>query len=175
MATARLYVSVLSAAAILLPAAAASAQSAAGVPTFTKDIAPIFQVKCEVLPSRRSDGADVARDLRRGPAVGPVHCGPHQRTPDAAVAHRQDRRHPEVQERSLAFRRSDRHDREMGGGRGAEGRSEGSSAAGTMVRRLEVAGGRQVRAAGPRDHVHALYDAGRRAGRMVEADRCRPA
>ncbi len=40
------------------------AQTNAPAPTFTKDVAPIFQEKCEVVPSARFDRADVARDLR---------------------------------------------------------------------------------------------------------------
>ena len=51
------------------------------------------------MPPARLDRADVARDLRRGAAVGALDQGARRRPPDAAVAHRQDRRHPEVQER----------------------------------------------------------------------------
>ena len=57
----------------------------------TRDIAPIFQSKCEGVPPARSNGADVAGHLRRSAAVGEVDCGARERTPDAAVAHRPDR------------------------------------------------------------------------------------
>ena len=175
MVSGRLFISCVSIGSILLAFTPALAQTSSNAPTFTKDIAPIFQAKCESChrPDQMAPMSLVTYEEVR-PWVR-VDRGAHQRTADAAVAHRQDGRHPEVQERPIAFRRSDRHDREVGGGRGAEGRSEGSSAAGTVVRRLEVAGGRQFRAAGPRDHLYAVHDAGHRAGRMVEADRCRPA
>ena len=57
------------------------------------------------MPSAQQHGADVAGDLRRGAAVGEVDRCARRRAADAAVAHRQDGRHPEVQERSLAERR----------------------------------------------------------------------
>ena len=77
--------------------------------TFTKDVAPIFQQKCE--SCHRADGmAPMSLGHLRGrAAVGEVDRRARRRAPDAAVAHRQDRRHPEVQERSLAERRADRH------------------------------------------------------------------
>ena len=59
-----------------------------------------------VVPSARLDGADVARDLSRKRGRGRIDQGARRRAADAAVAHRQERRHPGVQERSLAERRS---------------------------------------------------------------------
>ena len=66
------------------------------------------------VPSARFDRADVARDLRRVAAVGALDQEPRRDAPDAAVAHRQDGRHPGVQERSVAERRADRDDRQAG-------------------------------------------------------------
>ena len=81
------------------------------------------------VPPARFDRADVARHLRRGAAVGALDQGARRRPPDAAVAHRQDRRHAELQERSLADRRADRHDRAVGRRRRAAGRPEGHAGA----------------------------------------------
>ena len=82
-----------------------------------------------IVPSAQQHGADVAPDLRRGASVGEVDRRARRLAADAAVAHRQDGRHPEIQERPLAERRADRHDRAVGGRRRAEGRSEGHAAA----------------------------------------------
>ena len=111
----------------LIGPATASAQTAAA-PTFTKDVAPIFQAKCEAC--HRADGMAPMSlvDLRRGAALGEVDRDRVGDAPDAAVAHRQDGRHPEVQERSLAERRADRDHPRVGRRRRAEGRSEGHAA-----------------------------------------------
>ena len=79
--------------------------SAAGVPaapTFTKDIAPIFQEKCEACHRPDSIAPMSLRDLRRGASVGARRSRRASSAPDAALAHRQDGRHPGVQERSVA-------------------------------------------------------------------------
>ena len=75
------------------------------------------------VPSSRRDRADVADDLRRRASVGAVDEEAGQQARDAAVVPRQDHRHPEVQERSVAERRRDRDDRQVGG----RGRSAGQS------------------------------------------------
>ena len=54
------------------------------------------------VPSPGLHRADVARDLRGSAPVGALDQGARRGAADAAVAHRQDRRHPAVQERSLA-------------------------------------------------------------------------
>ena len=84
-------------------------------PSFSRDVAPIFQSKCEachrpesIAPMSLRTFAEArpwARSIRlagRGAA-------------DAALAHRQDRRRPGVQERPFAERRSNRHHRAVGG------------------------------------------------------------
>ena len=63
---------------LALPALA-GAQTAKPAPTFTKDVAPIFQDEVRVVPSARFDRADVARDLRGGAAVGALDQGPRRR------------------------------------------------------------------------------------------------
>ena len=100
-----------------------------------------------VVPSARLDRADVARDLRRGAALGALDQEPRRRAPDAALAHRQDRRHPALPERSLADRRADRHHRPLGRRRRAEGRPEGHAAAGQVGRRQRL----ELRAASSAD------------------------
>ena len=90
-------------------------------PTFAKDVAPIFQKKLPDVPSPGHVGADVARHLRRSPAVGAVDPAARRQPRHAAVASRQDRRHPPLQERSLAERRRDRDDRALGRRRRAAG------------------------------------------------------
>ena len=94
---------------LVLCSSPASAQTAK-TPTFTKDIAPIFQAKCEACHRPDNMAPMSLVDLRRRAAVGEVDRAARRRAADAAVAHRQDGRHPEVQERSLAERRADRHD-----------------------------------------------------------------
>ena len=94
------------------PTAAFAAGAAA--PTFTKDIAPIFQEKCEAChrPDSIAPMSLVTYEEAR-PWARSIKT-PRRGAPDAAVAHRQDGRHPGVQERSLAERRADRHDRHAG-------------------------------------------------------------
>ena len=94
-----------------IPAAAADSPKTV---TFTKDVAPIFQQKCESCHRPDNMAPMSLADLRRGASVGEVDRRARRRAADAAVAHRQDGRHPEVQERSLAERRADRDDRGSG-------------------------------------------------------------
>src|SRR5712692_4749895 len=53
------------------------------------------------VPSSRRDGADVVADLSRDAAVGALDQKQSVQPRDAAVVHRQEHRHPEVQERGL--------------------------------------------------------------------------
>ena len=115
-------------AALMVPRVAAAAD-APRTPTFTKDIAPIFQEKCEACHRPDSIAPMSLKDLqpKSRPWVRSIKARVG-RSPDAAVADRSQRRHPEVQERSLAHRRAGRHDRPLGRRRRAAGRSEGHAA-----------------------------------------------
>ena len=144
-------------------------------PTFTKDVAPIFQAKCEAC--HRPDSIapmSLVRPTNRPGRYARAIKNSRRDAPDAAVAHRQDRRHSEVQERPVAERRS---------------RSTRSSAGWTPARRRATR--RTCRAAvkwpteqgwnfaamfgqtePDLDHqVHAVPAEGGRAGRVVETDR----
>ena len=77
-------------------------------PTFTKDIAPIFQEKCEACHRPDSMAPMSLMTFAEVAAVGAVDQGARRRSPDAAVADRSQRRHPEVQERPVAHRRTGR-------------------------------------------------------------------
>ena len=108
----------------------------AGVPadvTFTKDIAPILQRSCE--NCHRPDGAAPMSltTLRRGAPVGARDQAAHRHRParrrDAALVHGEEHRHPEVPQRSVAQRRRDREDRQVGRQRRAA-RQPGRHAAG---------------------------------------------
>ena len=55
-----------------------------------------------VVPSPRLDCADVAADLRGGSAVGPLDPRARRVAQHAALAHRQERRHPALQGRPIA-------------------------------------------------------------------------
>ena len=91
--------------------------------TFSKDVAPIFQAKCQECHQPNSiapmslitfqEARPWARSIKRA----------RRGAPDAAVAHRPQRRRPEVQERHVAHRRAGGHHRPLGGRRGAAGRS----------------------------------------------------
>src|ERR1700682_201316 len=59
------------------------------------------------VPSAEFDRADVAHHIPGRASVGPFHQGAREPPPDAAVAHRPERRHPEVQERHVAQRHAD--------------------------------------------------------------------
>ena len=68
-----------------------------------------------------------------------VDQGARGRAPDAAVAHRQDRRHPALQERPLAVRRARSTPSSAGSMRGApQGRPEGHAAAEEVRQRRRV-------------------------------------
>ncbi len=71
------------------------------------------------VPSAELDRADVAPHVRRCRRSTPTRSRRGRRAADAAVAHRQDRRHPGVQERPQPDRRADRDDRAAGSTRGA--------------------------------------------------------
>ena len=115
----------LGVAALVLGAGAMTPAAAQTAPTFTKDIAPIFQEKCEAChrPDSIAPMSLVTYEEAR-PWARSIKTRVDDAS-DAAVAHRQDGRHSEVQERSLAERRADRDDRAVGRRRRAEGRSEG--------------------------------------------------
>ncbi len=127
--TRALGIATVAAAFAVVAAAPAVAAEAVAKPTFTKDIAPIFQEKCEAC--HRTDSIapmslvtyEEARPWARSIKTRVVAA------PDAAVAHRQDRRHPGLQERSLAERRAGRDDRSLGRSGRAEGRPEGHAGA----------------------------------------------
>ena len=108
--------------AIAIPAMAAD--SAKPV-TFSKDVAPIFQAKCQECHQPNSIAPMSLITYPGGAAVGALDQGARRDAPDAAVAHRPERRRAEVQERHVAQRRADRHDRPLGRRRRAAGRSEG--------------------------------------------------
>src|ERR1700730_4791189 len=73
--------------------------------TFTKDIVPIFQEKCQ--------------DCHRKDSMAPMSLVTYEETrghaPDAAVASRQNCRHSALPERSVTERRASRNDRSLGG------------------------------------------------------------
>ena len=70
--------------------------------TFTKDVAPILQQKCQVChqPNSIAPMSLITYEDARKFADAIKDAG--RRARDAAVAHRQDDRHPRVQERSRA-------------------------------------------------------------------------
>ena len=103
--------------ALLLPGAAIAAEDE--VPTFTKDIAPIFQAKCEACHRPNSiapmslvtyqESRPWARSIRDRVStrqMPPWHIDPHGG-------------HQRVQQRPLAERRGDRRRRAVGGRRRA--------------------------------------------------------
>ena len=82
--------------------------AAAGAQTFTKDVAPILQKSCQ---SCHRPGQMAPMSLMTYQDVRPWARSIKQRVTeraDAAVGHRSARRHPELQERSVAARRRDR-------------------------------------------------------------------
>ena len=116
------------------PSLAAADEKAPANPTFTKDIAPIFQAKCESCHRADSIAPMSLVTYEESRPVGAVDQDPRGGAPDAALAHRPDHRHPGVQERSLAQRRRDQDHRPLGGRGRAEGRPEGHAAAGRSGR-----------------------------------------
>ena len=119
----------------------AQSSDAVGEVTYTKDIAPILQRSCQ--NCHRADGVAPMSlsHLRRSAAVGARHQAAHRhrtaRRRDAAVVHREEHRHPEVQGRSVAERSRDRQDRQVGRQRRAA-RQPRRHAAGASVRRRQV-------------------------------------
>ena len=106
-------VGILAVGALLVLSTAASAAEARKV-TFSKDVAPILQSKCV---SCHEPGSIAPMSLRTFEEARPWARSIKQRVshaPDAAVAHRQERRRAEVQERHVAQRRADRDDRRVG-------------------------------------------------------------
>ena len=118
------------------PFALQAQQAAAPEVTFTKDIAPILQRSCQnchrpdgVAPMSLVTYEEVrpwARAIKQRTGIGP------QRRRDAALVRREEHRHPEVPERSVAERRRDRQDREVGRQRRAA-RQPGRHAAAASV------------------------------------------
>ena len=158
--------------ALVLTAAAAApafAQTAAPTPTFTKDVAPIFQAKCE--------------SCHRPDSIAPMSLVTYEQSRPWArsirdrvqtrqmppVAPRQEPGHPALRERPLAQRRRDRHHRQVGGGGRAEGRHEGHAEAGRVAERRHLELREAVRQARPGPHVAGLHPEGRRDGRVVQA------
>ena len=127
------------------------------------------------LPSSRQHRADVARDLRGGPPVGPIDQGAGRQPRDAAVASRQGRRDPEVHQRSIAQRRADRHHRPVDRRRGAAGRHEGHAAAEAVAERRSVLPGGRAGSARPRGASQAVHDAGAGARRPLRNGSGHPA
>ena len=140
-------------------------------PTFTKDIAPIFQEKCEAC--HRPDSIapmSLVTYAEARPWARSIRARVADHT-DAAVEHRQDRRRAEVQERSLARRQADRHDREVGRRRRAAGQPEGHAGGEDLARGsgLELRGAVRPEGAGPDHQVVRLHHAGAVAGRVGQA------
>ena len=77
--------------------------------TFAKDVARIFQEKCQVCHQPRFNRADVAADLPRREVLGTCDQAEGGLARDATVAHRSKRRNPTVQERPVVVERADRH------------------------------------------------------------------
>ena len=110
--------------------------------TFTKDIAPILQRSCQQC-HHPDGGAPMPLDhLRRGAAVGARDQDADRpraaRRRDAAVVRREEHRHPEVQGRSVAERRGDREDREVGRQRRAARQSGRHADAARLRQRRQV-------------------------------------
>ena len=120
------------------------------------------------LPPCRGHGADVARDLQRCTAVGPIDQAQGRRARHAAVVRGQDRRHPEVRQRPVAVRPRDRPHLAMGRRRRAAGESARSAQAQSLAGRRCVAVRRVLRTSTrPRREVARLLDASRVAGPVV--------
>ena len=120
--------------------ALAAPAAAAETPTFSKDVAPILQAKCQAVPSAELDRADVADDLQEARPWARSIKERVSHAADAAVAYRQERRRAEIQERHVAQRRADRHHRPLGRWRRAAGRSEGPAAGQAAGHQQRVAG-----------------------------------
>ena len=123
------------------------------------------------LPPARLDRADVAHDLRRSAAVGAIDQRARRRQQMPPWQIDKTRRHAEIQERSLAQRQADRHDREVGRCRRAAGQSEGHAARRDLARGsgLELRGAVRAERAGHDRQVARLHDAGDVAGRVGQS------
>ena len=131
-------------------AASASAQratadrSGATPVTFTKDVAPILQRSCQNC-HRPDPNAPMSLMTLRGRApVRAIDQGEDGLAPDAAVAHRAEHRHSEIQGRSVADRAGNRDDRGVGRSGRAEGR-HGRHAAAQEIRGRRRVAHRQAR------------------------------
>ena len=127
------------------------------------------------LPSARRRRADVAAHLRRGAPVGARDQAAHRDRParrrDAAVVRREEHRHPEIQERSVAQRRRDRDDREVGRQRRAARQSRRHAAA-ADVDRLDQVVDRRARSRRPHQgHRRQRHRAGLVGRDSARADR----
>ena len=160
----------------LLAVLAVPVAAAAQTPTFTKDIAPIFQNKCEA--------------CHRPDSIAPMslvsfeESRPWARSIKNRVASRQmppwhiDKTVGITEfenDRSLSDKR-DRHHHEVGRCRLAEGRSEGHAARQGVAERAGLELRQDVRPERTRhDHqVHSVDAEGRRQRRVVEAASSRP-
>ena len=155
----------------MLAGAAGAQTQAPAAPTFTKDVAPIFQEKCEAC--HRPDSIapmSLVTYAEARPWARSIKARVADQA-DAAVAHRQDGRRAELQERSLAQRQADRHDREVGRCRRAAGQPEGHAGAEDVARGsgLELRGAVRTERAGHDRQVVRLHHAGRVAGRVGQA------
>ena len=108
-------VSALAVGAVLALAGTAQAADQAKQVTFSKDVAPIFQAKCQSCHEPGSIAPMSLITYRGSAARGRKSIKARVvDAPDAAVAHRPQRRHSEVQERHVADRRAGRDDRRLG-------------------------------------------------------------
>ena len=120
-------------------AAAATASAQPSQVTFTKDVAPIFQKSCQ---NCHRPGSIAPMSLLTYEDARPWARSIKQRVDraaDAAVAHRPHRRHPAVQERSVADARGDRDDRRVGRRRRAARQCRRHAAAAPVRRRGPLA------------------------------------
>ena len=107
----------------------------------------------------RIDRADVAADLRGRASMGAVDSDPGREARDAALVHRQERRHSALQGRSVAERSRDRHDREVGRRRLAAGQSSRHAAAADFQRqplRMDVERSARTRSGSHRANSRAV-------------------
>ena len=154
----------------LVPGVAAAEVPA--TPTFSKHIAPIFQEKCEAC---HRPGSIAPMSLRTFEESRPWARSIKARVETREmppVAHRQDDRRPGIQERSLAHRRADCHDREMGRGWRPAGRPARHAAGEDLAERPGLELRRALRRASrPRRPLLDLDAEGRRQRHLVEAGR----
>ena len=166
-------IGMVAAAAAVFTASPSAAQQSS--PTFSKDIAPIFQAKCQEChqPNSIAPMSLIAykearpwarsikdRVMRR--QMPPWHI-------DQSVGVQ------EFKNDMSLVRRADRDDRALGGCRRARGRPARPASAEEARHRERVAGrDRRIRRAGPRHQVARLHDAGAAPGRLVPPDERHP-